>query len=73
MFWETLFQGWVVARQTAGQPAAETIRLIMNWKAQDQYGFMGDFEHIEAGVSRVELTFDQRARKRLKSISNVEC
>ena len=38
MFWETLFQGWVVARQAAGRPADETVRLILNWKAQDQYG-----------------------------------
>jgi tetratricopeptide (TPR) repeat protein len=33
------FCGWIKARQAAGCPAEETIRQILNWKKNDDYGF----------------------------------
>jgi tetratricopeptide (TPR) repeat protein len=54
MFWDSLFRGWVLARQAAGGPAPETIRLILKWKSTDQYGFCHDIEKGVAGVLDAE-------------------
>ena len=54
IFWDTLFRGWVVARQAAGCPAAETIRLILKWKSTDQYGFCYDIEKEVAQILDAE-------------------
>lgn len=44
MFWDSLFCGWVRARQAAGRPAAETVHQILKWKTNDNYGFCYDIE-----------------------------
>jgi tetratricopeptide (TPR) repeat protein len=54
MFWDSLFRGWVLARQAAGCPATETLRLIVKWQATDQYGFCHDIEKEVAGVLDAE-------------------
>ena len=36
--------GWIQARQTAGQSAAETVGQILNWIKNDNYGFCNDIE-----------------------------
>ena len=54
MFWDSLFRGWVLARQADGCPAAETIRLILKWKLTDEYGFCHDIEKEVAGVLDAE-------------------
>ena len=54
MFWDALFRGWVLARQTNGCPAAETIRFILKWKSTDQYGFCHDIEKDVAGILDAE-------------------
>ncbi|MDD4890520.1 MAG: hypothetical protein PHU85_11385 [Phycisphaerae bacterium] len=48
MFFEELFCGWIKARQAAGRDPAETVRNIVGWMDQDDYGFC--FE-IDANVA----------------------
>ena len=36
--------GWIQARQTAGQSAAETVNQLLNWIKNDNYGFCNDIE-----------------------------
>jgi len=36
--------GWIQARQTAGQSAAETVGQLLNWIKNDNYGFCNDIE-----------------------------
>ena len=54
MFWDSLFRGWVLARQAAGCRADETVRLILKWKATDQYGFCYDIEKEVASILDAE-------------------
>ena len=39
-----LICGWIQARQAAGQPAEETIRQLLNWMKNDDYGFCLNME-----------------------------
>lgn len=39
-----LICGWIQARQAAGQPAEETVRQLLNWMKNDNYGFCHDIE-----------------------------
>jgi len=50
MFWDDAFCGWVKARQAAGCPPDETVRQIIRWIENDNYGFC--FE-IEKDVAKV--------------------
>jgi tetratricopeptide (TPR) repeat protein len=54
MFWDSLFRGWVLARQSSGCPAAETVRLILKWKATDAYGYCHDIEKEVSGILDAE-------------------
>lgn len=48
-FFETLFTSWVDARQKAGHSAHETVRQILSWMDNDEYGFCWN---IEGDVAR---------------------
>jgi hypothetical protein len=50
MFWDDAFCGWVKARQAAGCSPDETVRQIIRWIENDNYGFC--FE-IEKDVAKV--------------------
>ncbi len=39
-----LICGWIQARQMAGQPSEETVRQLLNWMKNDDYGFYHNFE-----------------------------
>ena len=39
-----LICGWIQARQAAGRPAEETVRQILNWMKNDDYGFCHEIE-----------------------------
>lgn len=39
VFFESLFVSWIAARQKAGRPAEETVREILGWMDNDDYGF----------------------------------
>ncbi|MGO9199180.1 MAG: DUF6880 family protein [Limisphaerales bacterium] len=39
-----LICGWIQARQAAGQPAEETVRQLLNWMKNDDYGFCHGIE-----------------------------
>ncbi len=38
-FFQELFSSWVKARQKALSPAGETVRQIIDWMENDDYGF----------------------------------
>jgi len=44
MFVETIFSGWVKARQAAEADPVETARRILDWMDDDPYGFCSDLE-----------------------------
>ena len=44
MLFHRLACGWIHARQAAGLPSAETIRQLLNWMKNDNYGFCYDIE-----------------------------
>ena len=48
-FFEGLLVSWIIARQKAGCPAEETVREILGWIDNDDYGFCHD---IEGDVAR---------------------
>jgi len=50
MFFQDLFLSWIKARQKAGHPAEETVRDILNWMENDDYGFCYDIEKEVAEV-----------------------
>lgn len=50
MFWDCLFCGWVKARQAAGKPADETVRQILKWIENDNYGFCYNIQKDVAEV-----------------------
>ncbi|MFC1452665.1 DUF6880 family protein [Verrucomicrobiota bacterium] len=39
MLWQWLFCGWIKARQAAGRPAGETVKQVLRWQENDDYGF----------------------------------
>jgi hypothetical protein len=39
-----LICGWIQARQAAGKPAEETVRQLLKWMKNDDYGFCHDIE-----------------------------
>jgi tetratricopeptide (TPR) repeat protein len=43
-FWQTLFCGWVAARQAAGCSAADTVHQILMWDENDDYGICYNIE-----------------------------
>ena len=43
-FFQELFLSWIKARQQAGHEASETVRQILKWKENDEYGFCYDIE-----------------------------
>lgn len=43
-FFEGLFVSWITARQKAGRPAEETVRQILGWMKNDNFGFCFDIE-----------------------------
>lgn len=43
-FFEGLFVSWIIARQKARYPAEETVREILGWIENDNYGFCYDIE-----------------------------
>ncbi|HOZ49895.1 MAG TPA: hypothetical protein PK468_25055, partial [Candidatus Hydrogenedentes bacterium] len=43
-FFKGLFVSWIIARQKAGCPAGETVREILGWTEDDNYGFCHDIE-----------------------------
>lgn len=65
MFWDCLFCGWVKARQSAGRQADETVRQILKWKENDDYGFCHAIEKEVAHVldSRAYEIFAAHYRK----------
>lgn len=48
-FFEGLFVSWIIARQEVGSSAEETVREILGWMDNDNYGFCHD---IEGDVAR---------------------
>jgi len=48
-FFQGLFVSWIIARQKAGRPAEETVREVLGWINNDNYGFCHD---IEGAVAR---------------------
>lgn len=52
-----LFCGWIQARQAAGRPAEETVRQILNWMKNDDYGFCHEIE------GEVVQALDDRGRE----------
>jgi uncharacterized protein DUF6880 len=39
-----LFLGWIKARQASGADAGETVKLLLKWMEDDQYGFCNDLQ-----------------------------
>ncbi|HRY52173.1 MAG TPA: hypothetical protein P5186_29445 [Candidatus Paceibacterota bacterium] len=44
MLFHRLVCGWIQARQAAGNSAEETVRQLLNWMKNDNYGFCNDIE-----------------------------
>lgn len=49
-FIETLYLGWIRARQKEGFDSHETVEKLLKWKENDQYGYASDIEGKAAKV-----------------------
>ena len=50
MFAGTVYCSWIVARQAADADRGETVRLLLHWMDEDDYGFCNDLELSAAKV-----------------------
>jgi len=68
MFVDSLFQGWIRARQAAGADPAETAERLARWKEHDDYGFAHALEREAVEVLDAEglSAFEAAMRRRLE-------
>ncbi len=65
-FVQALVADWVRARRAAGLDAEETIRILLRWKAKDDYGF---FHEIERALDK---TFNRAERAAFTNIARAQ-
>jgi tetratricopeptide (TPR) repeat protein len=71
MFVESLFQGWVRARQAAGADPDETARRLIAWMEDDPYGFCHEMERdLAKALDRTGLAaFRHRVHERFEHLA----